>query len=279
MAPITLAAPAKYNLHLEVLGRDTEGYHLLETVFQTLEWSDRLSLAPASAGIALRCSDPTLPTGEGNLAWRAAATWLEHRPGLGGLRVDLDKRLPAGGGLGGGSSDAAAVLRALRRLDPEGPDGAELHAIAASLGADVAFFLYGGSAHATGRGDILNPLPDAPAQMVSLVVPELHCATPAVFAALSEAERGPREAQGADTWAERLAADLPGCLHNRLTAAAVRAYPDLIPVLEHCAASGHPWVLSGSGACCVVLGTIAAWDGVDVVQTAFRPRSRLDAID
>ena len=114
---------------------------------------------------------------------------------------------------------------------------------------------------------------------MSLVVPALHCATPTVFQALEEAERGPRPALGPAAWGERLAADLPGCLHNRLAVAAARAYPALGPVMERCAASGHPWVLSGSGACCVVLGAIGAWDGVAVVQTAFRPRHRLDAVD
>lgn len=279
MSAITLAAPAKCNLYLEVLGRDTQGYHLLETVFQTLDHADAVTVALDAAGITLRCSDPELPTDERNLAWRAAAAWLERRPGLGGIRIVLDKRLAAGGGLGGGSSDAAAVLRALRRLDPGGPDGEDLHAIACGLGSDVPFFLLGGTAHATGRGEVLSPLPDAPSSPVSLVVPDFACATPAVFAALRERERGPRSALGAGAWTRRLATDLPGCLHNRLAAAARRAYPQLDRVFERCAASGHPWLLSGSGACCVVLGAIEPWPGVAVVTTGFRPRARLDAVD
>lgn len=279
MSAITIAAPAKCNLHLEVLGRDTAGYHLLETVFQTLAWADVLTVGPTETGLQLRCSDPDLPADDGNLAFRAAAMWLARRPGLGGLRIDLDKHLPAGGGLGGGSSDAAAVLRALDRLDPDGLTPEEVHAIASDLGSDVPFFLHGGTAHATGRGEVLTPLPDAPATTLSLVVPELHCSTPAVFQALTEAERGPREALGPEVWAQRLAADLPGCLHNRLAAAAMRAYPDLAAVAERCAASGHPWLVSGSGACCVVLGAIEPWDGVRVVRTAFRARGRLDMVD
>jgi 4-diphosphocytidyl-2-C-methyl-D-erythritol kinase len=279
MATLCVAAPAKCNLYLEILGRDTAGYHLLETVFQTLEWADSVQVTTAASGLALRCSDPSLPTGAGNLAWRAAEAYLALRPGLGGLRIELDKRLPAGGGLGGGSSDAAAVLRALCRLDPDPPGSDDCHAIARRLGSDVPFFLLGGTAHASGRGEILTPLDDVPAQAVTLLVPPLHCATPAVFAALRAEERGPRHARGAVAWAADLAADLPGCLHNRLAAAALRAYPALESLFAHCAASGQPWLLSGSGACCFVLGTIDPPAGVRAIHTRFRSRSWLDRIE
>jgi len=120
MSAITVAAPAKINLHLEVLGRRADGFHELETVFQTLDLHDRVSvrLEPGDDAVDLACSDPTLPADHGNLAWRAGAAVLAARPGLGRISITLEKHLPAGAGLGGGSSDAAAVLRALAALDP-----------------------------------------------------------------------------------------------------------------------------------------------------------------
>jgi len=186
--------------------------------------------------------------------------------------------LAAGGGLGGGSSDAAAVLRGLARLDPDPPETAILQRMAAELGSDVPFFLIGGCAHATGRGEELTPLPDPPAAELTLLVPALGCRTPRVFAALTGDERGPRPERGADHWAGRVTTDLPGCLHNRLAAAALRAYPALGPLYAHCADSGLPWLLSGSGACCFVLGAIDPPPGVRAVRSAWRSRDELDRV-
>ena len=279
MSAITISAPAKVNLHLEVLGRDTLGYHLLETVFQTLEWADQVTLRPCSGGISLACSDPNLPTDASNLAWQAAAAYLALRPGLDGVAIELTKRLPAGGGLGGGSSDAAAVLRGLAQLDPHPLPAEDMHALAASLGSDVPFFLVGGCAHASGRGEILTPLRDLQAQPVTVLIPPVHCSTPKVFQALTEDERGPRQARGASAWADALAADLPACLHNRLAAAALRAYPELTETMAWCAASGLPWLLSGSGACCLVIGEVTdPPPGVQAVSTRWRRRDQLDAV-
>lgn len=272
---ISLAAPAKINLHLEVLGRREDGFHALETVFQTLELHDRVEVALDAQldGIALACDQPDLPSGPGNLAWRAAAAWRERRPHLGGVRVRLEKRLPHGAGLGGGSSDAAAVLRALARLDPDPLPAGELAALALALGSDVPFFLLGGTAHALGRGEILTPLPDLPARPVTVLMPDAVLPTPAVFKALTDAERGPRAARGA-AWAAATAPE--ALLHNRLTAAACRLCPAVDRLLAWLAGQGVPHLMSGSGAACVALAELDPPAGVRAWRTAFRPARRLD---
>lgn len=277
MAPsIRLAAPAKINLHLEVLGQRTDGFHALETVFQTLEMHDLVEVAfdPGSDGVQLECDHPGLPAGPGNLAWQAATAWRERRPGLPGVRVRLEKHLPHGAGLGGGSSDAAAVLRALSRLDPDPLPDAEQAAIALALGSDVPFFLLGGRAHATGRGEQLTPLPDLPPYPVTVLMPDAVLPTPAVFRALTAAERGPRPARGA-AWAA--GADASQLLHNRLTAPAIRLCPAIGELLAWLERQKVPHLMSGSGSTCFALATLAAPPGARAWHTRFRDRAHLDA--
>ncbi len=264
---LTLPAPAKVNLYLEVLGRRGDGFHALETIFQTLDLADEVTVAvTAGSGVALRCSAPGVPADATNLAWRAAAAYLAERP-LGHVELTLIKRIPHGAGLGGGSSDAAAVLRALARLDAKPLPAARLHAIATGLGSDVPFFLLGGTALAHGRGEVLTPLPPAPATTVTVLMPAAHLPTPAVFKELTELERGPRVAQG-QALAEQLATGrIP--LFNRLTAPARRLCPAAAMLLDHLAASGLPHLLSGSGASCFVLGDIEPPVGVRAYKARF----------
>jgi 4-diphosphocytidyl-2-C-methyl-D-erythritol kinase len=280
MSTITVAAPAKINLHLEVLGRRADGFHDLETVFQTLDLHDRVTVRLESGedGVALTCSDPTLPGDQANLAWRAAAAVLAARPGLGRITITLEKHLPAGAGLGGGSSDAAAVLRALAVLDAR-VAGLDLAALALSLGSDVPFFLVGGTAHATGRGEILTPLPDAPAPAgLTLLMPEgAHLSTPAVFSALTDEERGPRPGHGAAWFAGRLAGGAPAIAANRLTAPARRLCPDLANLLDQLAGLKVPHLMTGSGAACVAFAAIAPPPGVRAWTAVFRHRAELTA--
>src|ERR1700736_347860 len=136
------AAYAKINWALRGTGKRSDGYHDIETLFQTISLHDVLAIEPADR-LSLTCSDPMLPIDETNLVVRAARAIGVT------ARIHLQKRIPAGGGLGGGSSDAAAVLREFNRKDPH---------IALSLGSDVSFFLEGGTAYATGRGEISTPL-------------------------------------------------------------------------------------------------------------------------
>ena len=157
---LSVSCPAKVNLFLEIHGRRPDGYHEIETVMQAVTVYDTIALQPRADGaIVLRCSDPTVPAGPDNLAHRAADL-LRREVGLpAGVSIALDKQIPSGAGLGGGSSDAAGVLAGLNELFELGLDKPRLGGLAARLGSDVAFFGYGGTALCTGRGERVTPIP------------------------------------------------------------------------------------------------------------------------
>jgi 4-diphosphocytidyl-2-C-methyl-D-erythritol kinase len=161
MTRMQIAAPAKINLNLRVLGRnDSTGYHDLETWMVPLTLADELRVElTAKPGIALTCSDPELDNGSGNLAWKAADLFLHTVNHPGGAVIELHKRIPHGAGLGGGSSDAAAVLKALNEQGGHPLDHAALDDLAAQLGSDVPFFIRATAAMARGRGERLEPRP------------------------------------------------------------------------------------------------------------------------
>ncbi|RYD33484.1 MAG: 4-(cytidine 5'-diphospho)-2-C-methyl-D-erythritol kinase, partial [Verrucomicrobiaceae bacterium] len=165
MTTYSLNAPAKINLWLRVLGRREDGFHALETRLAPLTLCDRLTLR-ADAGLApgnigFECDDPTVPGNESNLVLKAVRALEKATGPLPGMRFSLTKRIPHGAGLGGGSSDAAAALRLVRAaFCPEAGD-AVLFDAAAAVGSDVPFFLLGGMADASGRGEIVMPVPEA----------------------------------------------------------------------------------------------------------------------
>ena len=173
MRTLSGPAPAKINLGLRVLNRGSDGYHELRTIFQTISLADQLRVAydPGGDGaVALDCDDTSLST-RNNLAVRAAESLLRAGGWPGAVAIELKKRIPAGAGLGGGSSDAGAVLLALRRLLKPRPHSKMLAEVAAELGSDVPFFLQGGTAVGLGRGEEVCPLPDQPRRWLVLVAP------------------------------------------------------------------------------------------------------------
>jgi 4-diphosphocytidyl-2-C-methyl-D-erythritol kinase len=161
---------AKINWALRITGRRADGFHDLETVFQTISLHDDLIFGEGR-GLSLTCDDPSIPTDASNLVLRAA-----RAVGADGVAIELRKRIPAGGGLGGGSSNAATTLRVL------GEGRSDLPALALELGSDVPFFLSGGTAYATGRGEILTPLPAMAGIPLLLVLPEERVLTKEAFA-------------------------------------------------------------------------------------------------
>ena len=182
-APLRLRAPAKINWSLEVLAKQPDGYHEVRTVLQTIALSDWLTLTPADSisleitGEALTGAARTLSKipPESNLAYRAAELLRQTAGADAGVRIELEKRVPVAAGLGGGSSDAAAVLRGLRdlwRLPKDAITDNALLAVAADLGSDVPFFLRGGCALGSGRGTELTPLPDSPRRRLIVAWPE-----------------------------------------------------------------------------------------------------------
>ncbi len=155
-----LKAPAKINLALDVTGKRADGYHLLETVFQSVSIYDEITLDLTDTGnIDLTCSESFIPCNERNLAWKAAAAIIKETGTSKGFRIHLEKHIPSQAGMGGGSSDAAAVLKGCNELLGKPVPFERLCEIAAKLGADVPFFLYGGTAYAEGIGERLTKLP------------------------------------------------------------------------------------------------------------------------
>jgi len=177
---LQLPAPAKLNLFFNIVGRRADGYHELQTVFQLLDFCDSLEFEPVDAGIYVDCAELDLPA-ESNLVFLAARRLQQETGFAGGIRIRLHKRIPAGAGLGGGSSDAATTLAGLNLLwDLEFAD-AELAAIGLALGADVPVFLYGRSAWAEGIGDRLQPI-DLPKKWFVVVDPGCSVSTAEIFA-------------------------------------------------------------------------------------------------
>lgn len=151
-------APAKLNVGLWILRRRPDGYHDLLTLFQAVDLYDRLTVEPRPRGLSLACDDPSLPVDGDNLVLRAALALARDTGVRRGAHFRLEKRIPHGAGLGGGSSDAAAALRLLDRLWGLGLPDARLARIAATIGSDVPFFLVGGTALGRGRGQRLEPV-------------------------------------------------------------------------------------------------------------------------
>jgi 4-diphosphocytidyl-2-C-methyl-D-erythritol kinase len=250
-ASVRILAPAKINIGLAILGRRGDGYHELRTIFQTVSLCDRITLRRAPGGVRVRCAE-LRGLGARNLAHRAAALFLAQTGVRGGVRIDLEKRIPAGGGLGGGSSDAAAVLLGCCRLFGLLPEPALLRTWAASLGSDVPFFLEGGAAVGSGRGEILEPLAPFPAAIVALLhLASAGLSTAEVYRGLKPAALTGRSRAFTMLLARWREGDLPRlgkALFNDLETPAFALAPGLPAVKEAFGASGALGaLLCGSG--------------------------------
>lgn len=220
---------AKVNLGLEVLGARQDGYHELRTIFQTIDLHDDVVLRPLRGDVVVRCDHPDVPGDERNLALRAALALRRFARSRRGVEIAITKRIPVGGGLGGGSSNAAAVLMALDHLWGTGLGAAGLHRLARTLGADVPFFLVGGTALGLGRGDEVYPLRRQVAAHVVVVDPGRPVSTAAVFARKA-ASLTPRE--NSHTIFRFVSSDLEGAvafraLANELEEATLEEAPEL----------------------------------------------------
>ena len=255
MRAARVVAQAKLNLFLRVLGRETSGYHALETLFQRLDLGDDVTVRATAAGRSLDCRGADVGPVERNLAWRAALAYADAAGWPGGFAIEVEKRIPAGGGLGGGSADAGAVLRALDALAPRPLGEERLLALALALGADVPFVTTTApTALAWGRGERLLALPPLPPRAVLLLLPGVGVPTPEAFRWLAEA-RGehvpsPRLLHPSQlaTWpgvAALAANDFEGPVAAHVPAvAALRAARDAVPAA---AREGLLVAMTGSG--------------------------------
>ena len=231
-------APAKLNLFLHVVGRRADGYHLLQTVFRFLDFGDSLEITTRQDGaIHLLNPLPEVPESR-DLCWRAANLLKSHTGCRLGADIALLKRLPMGGGLGGGSSDAATVLLVLNRLWRLDLPRDELSALGLRLGADVPVFVFGQSAFAEGVGELLTPWTSAPASYVVLI-PPVHVSTPEIFSNPGLTRNTP---------SIRIAALLDGFGHNDLEPVATALHPEIASYLVWLNSHGAAR-MTGSGAC------------------------------
>ena len=253
------AAPAKVNLGLRITGRRPDGYHLLQSHFVPLDLGDQVvvSLGPGDArgsavALALEGRREGVPAGDDNLAVRAARAFLAAGGIERSLAIQLDKWIPVGAGLGGGSSDAGAVLRLLAQLLPGAVEPDALAELALGLGADVPFFLDPRPARVGGVGEQIEPLAALPGFALALVNPGISLSTAAVYRAYDALAPGAMPPDGAPALAA-LPGDLPlealdAHLENDLEPAALRLCPPIARLRDRLRKAGAPAVgMSGSG--------------------------------
>lgn len=236
--PLCVPAPAKINLFLHIVGRRPDGYHLLQTAFRMLDWGDEITLQRRDDGLILRTSDvPGVPA-ESDLVVRAARALQAASGSRFGADIGVLKRIPMGGGLGGGSSDAASVLLALNRLWGCGLSRQALQDLGLKLGADVPFFIFGETAFAEGVGEALRPLAVPPAWYV-VVAPPVSVPTAEIFSA-KELTR--------DTEILIMQGFAAHKTRNDMQAVVCVKYPEVAESLEWLSQYGDAR-MSGSGAC------------------------------
>ena len=269
---VTEFAYAKINLRLEILGRRPDGYHDLDSTMQTLAWHDTLTVAETGEpGIVLECSVPELAN-EDNLVWKAAALLAREAGREPCLRITLDKQIFVAAGLGGGSSDGAAALRALNRLWGLDYDVERLQNLAARLGSDVPFLIAGGTSRCLGRGERVVPMGDSPETYVSLGrLPGLRLSTPEVYRAYDALPEHLQEAAA----------------QNDLELALMRQYPELAELEQAALHWGSDFsIMSGSGPTVFALCATEAgarrvaegWQkgfGCDVMVTRYQGRLKI----
>jgi 4-diphosphocytidyl-2-C-methyl-D-erythritol kinase len=239
MRALTVPAPAKINLFLHVTGRRGDGYHTLETLMVPIDFGDTVSLVVRDDGAIVRTRDIASVTADDDLSVRAARALKHETRCAMGVDIAIDKRIPQGGGLGGGSSDAASVLIALNALWSTRVSRQRLAAIGARLGADVPFFLGDGPAVARGIGEQLTGV-TLPSMWIAIIVPMCSVPTASIFAA-TELTR--------DTASAKINVFSESYGRNDLQGVVAARYPDVAEALARLEARSDAARMTGSGAC------------------------------
>ena len=243
---LLLQAPAKVNYRLDVLSRRPDGYHELRMIMQRINLCDQVSISlQDSPGITVSCGADGVPDGEGNIAWKAARVLLDRSGFGGGVAITIEKNIPVAAGLGGGSSDCAAVLLGLNELLGLGLSREQIMEIGVTLGADVPFFVFQQTALAEGIGERLSPLPGLPSAWVVLVNPNLPVSTAWVYQNLRLTQR-----DGLSTIPDSFAdvTSLCNILSNDLETVTIPAFPVIAAIKAQLISLGaHCSLMSGSG--------------------------------
>ncbi len=181
MNKLTVSVPAKINISINVKSKLASGYHTVEMIMQTIDLFDVITVVKTPGELSIQCDSLNLPKDQGNIAWKAAEMFFTKCPCKGGAKITLKKNIPIAAGLGGGSSDAAGVLKALNKLYDNCLTDVQLVQLSRQLGSDVTFFLSGGTQFAKGKGDELTKLPDLEGVHVLLVNPGFPVSTQWVY--------------------------------------------------------------------------------------------------
>jgi 4-diphosphocytidyl-2-C-methyl-D-erythritol kinase len=253
---LTAFSPAKINLYLRILGKRPDGYHELETLMLPLDFGDEITLSSQGSGLILKCDNPNLPTDDSNLALRAAKRLAERYNVKQGAKIVLTKRTPLAAGLGGGSSNAAAVLLGLTRLWGLQADDSILHELAAGMGSDINFFMVGGAALCRGRGELIEPVSCKFSASVLLVNPGFGISTKWAYESWARAAAEsrltvspPQVSLLVCALAEDDLAGVSRSLFNSLEAPSIRKFPVLELIKKAMCDDGASGALmSGSGA-------------------------------
>ncbi len=278
MVSILYRSYAKINLYLEVLRRRRDGYHAIETIFQSVGLADELHFTERASGIALTCSTSELDSGEANLVHRAATLLQRKTDCSQGARIHLEKKIPIAAGLAGGSGNAAATLLALNHLWDLGLTLAELQRLALELGSDVPYCMIGGTMAAGGRGEQLTPLADVPAAWAVLLHPPMAVSASRVYNSPKLRLSGEKSFAGRTASFRRAIAalqrgDLPGVVFNRMEEVVFDEQPHLAAAKQRLIEAGCcAAAMSGSGptifGLCAskqeALAAAAAFDGESV---------------
>jgi 4-diphosphocytidyl-2-C-methyl-D-erythritol kinase len=266
---LTVEAPAKINRELRIGAVRSDGFHEIFSRFVSIDLADRLMVEPSLARIAFSCDDASVPRDEGNLVVRAAELLSSHLGTAAGARLRLEKRVPVGAGLGGGSADAAVALTLLASLWEAELAPGELAELAAKLGSDVPFFLVGGEADVTGRGEVVAPREDGPGAELLVFVPPFAIATAEVYAAHR------RKHSGLGALPERLDLESSGRFFgpNDLEPAILDVRPEMGKLLFAARAVSAEATITGSGSAIVLYQPAAA---AAPRLAALAPGSRFD---
>ena len=245
LSTVTLRSPAKINLCLSVLGRRPDGYHEVEMLMQMVGLYDEVTVSLGGPGISVKCDSVAVPSGEGNIAWKAAAEILKVSGKEAGLEIEIKKNIPVAAGLGGGSGNAAAVLAAANRLLDCGLGRDQLAGIGARIGMDVPFFFFGPTALARGRGEILTELAPLPQIPILLVNPGFETSTAWVYKSMNL--RLTKKA-GCNRISRLNIRNIAGGLHNDLETVTQAAHPVINRIKDALLEQGAAGALmSGSG--------------------------------
>lgn len=245
-----IEAPAKINLTLDIKGKRPDGYHELETMMHQITLVDRIGFRRGGQGIRLNTDSPDIPADEQNLAYKAARLLFEKFNLQEGIQIFIEKNIPVGAGLAGGSTDAAAVLTGINRLFDLGLEEKQLLELGGGLGSDVPFCLLGGTALGRGRGEILTPIKNGPKLTIVLVKPDFQISTSEVYSdfRMDRVKKFPDNEAFISAWQSCDIISVSRQLNNVLESVSIQWHPRIADIKEQlCELGALNALMSGSG--------------------------------